>query len=120
MGGAQPPFLRTSDSILRMNGDERSWKRLDGWAWVLDPALAAVDLRNGDPRGRADRGRDALPGLTGPRGWDRGRDDPDRGHLRPFLKEPLYDTTHHIFPGLVLLTFVLAAPAERDLLSCDA
>lgn len=38
------------------------------------------------------------------------------GHL---LKEPLYDTTHHIFPRLVLLTFVLVAPAERDLLSLD-
>jgi uncharacterized membrane protein YphA (DoxX/SURF4 family) len=38
------------------------------------------------------------------------------GHL---LKEPLYDTTHHIFPRLVLLTFVLAAPAERDGLSLD-
>jgi uncharacterized membrane protein YphA (DoxX/SURF4 family) len=39
------------------------------------------------------------------------------GHL---LKEPLYDTTHHIFPRLCLLAFVLAAPAERDLLSLDA
>jgi uncharacterized membrane protein YphA (DoxX/SURF4 family) len=39
------------------------------------------------------------------------------GHL---LAEPLYDTTHHIFPRLVLLTFVLAAPAGRDLLSLDA
>jgi uncharacterized membrane protein YphA (DoxX/SURF4 family) len=39
------------------------------------------------------------------------------GHL---LKEPLFDTTHHIFPRLVLLTFVLVAPAERDLLSVDA
>jgi uncharacterized membrane protein YphA (DoxX/SURF4 family) len=39
------------------------------------------------------------------------------GHL---LKEPLFDTTHHIFPRLVLLTFVLAAPAGRDLLSLDA
>jgi len=39
------------------------------------------------------------------------------GHL---LAEPLYDTTHHIFPLLVLLTFVLAAPAGRDLLSLDA
>jgi len=38
------------------------------------------------------------------------------GHL---LKEPLFDTTHHIFPRLVLLTFVLAAPAGRDLLSLD-
>ena len=41
----------------------------------------------------------------------------DYGHL---LKEPLFDTTHHIFPRLVLLTFVLAAPAGRDLLSLDA
>jgi uncharacterized membrane protein YphA (DoxX/SURF4 family) len=39
------------------------------------------------------------------------------GHL---LREPLFDTTHHIFPRLVLLTFVLAAPAGRDLLSLDA
>jgi len=39
------------------------------------------------------------------------------GHL---LDDPLFDTTHHIFPRLVLLTFVLAAPAERDLLSLDA
>ena len=39
------------------------------------------------------------------------------GHL---LQEPLFDTTHHIFPRLVLLTFVLAAPADRDLLSLDA
>jgi uncharacterized membrane protein YphA (DoxX/SURF4 family) len=39
------------------------------------------------------------------------------GHL---LKEPLFDTTHHIFPRLVLLIFVLTAPAERDLLSFDA
>jgi len=39
------------------------------------------------------------------------------GHL---LKEPLFDTTHHIFPRLVLLTFVLAVPAEWDVLSCDA
>ena len=39
------------------------------------------------------------------------------GHL---LKDPLFDTTHHIFPRLVLLTFVLAVPAEWDLLSCDA
>ena len=29
----------------------------------------------------------------------------DYGHL---LKEPLFDTTHHIFPRLVLLAFVLA------------
>jgi thiosulfate dehydrogenase (quinone) large subunit len=39
------------------------------------------------------------------------------GHL---LREALFDTTHHIFPRLVLLTFVLAAPPERDLLSLDA
>ena len=39
------------------------------------------------------------------------------GHL---LKEPLFDTTHHIFPRLVLLTFVLASPAGRDVLSLDA
>jgi len=39
------------------------------------------------------------------------------GHL---LKDALFDTTHHIFPRLVLLTFVLAAPAGRDLLSLDA
>lgn len=38
------------------------------------------------------------------------------GHL---LQEPLFDTTGHIFPRLVLLTFVLAAPAERDRLSLD-
>lgn len=41
----------------------------------------------------------------------------DYGHL---LKEALFDTTHHIFPRLVLLSFVLAAPAGRDLLSLDA
>jgi uncharacterized membrane protein YphA (DoxX/SURF4 family) len=39
------------------------------------------------------------------------------GHL---LQEPLFDTTRHIFPRLVLLTFVLASPAGRDLLSLDA
>ena len=39
------------------------------------------------------------------------------GHL---LKEALFDTTHHIFPRLILLAFVLAAPAGRDLLSLDA
>jgi len=39
------------------------------------------------------------------------------GHL---LAEPLFDATHHIFPRLVLLTFVLAAPEGRDLLSVDA
>ena len=41
----------------------------------------------------------------------------DYGHL---LKEALFDTTHHIFPRLVLLTFVLVAPAGRDLLSLDS
>jgi uncharacterized membrane protein YphA (DoxX/SURF4 family) len=38
------------------------------------------------------------------------------GHL---LKEPLFDATHHIFPRLVLLTFALTAPWERDRLSLD-
>ncbi len=38
------------------------------------------------------------------------------GHL---LLEPLYDTTHHIFPRLVLLTFALVTPPERDRLSVD-
>ena len=38
------------------------------------------------------------------------------GHL---LQEPLYDTTHHIFPRLVLLVFVLVAPRGEDLLSLD-
>jgi len=38
------------------------------------------------------------------------------GHL---LKEPFYDATSHIFPRLVLLTFLLAAPAERDALTLD-
>ena len=38
------------------------------------------------------------------------------GHL---LLEPLYDTTRHIFPRLVLLTFALATPPERDVLSVD-
>jgi len=38
------------------------------------------------------------------------------GHL---LQDALFDTTHHIFPRLVLLTFVLAAPAARDFLSLD-
>lgn len=41
----------------------------------------------------------------------------DYGHL---LKEALFDTTHHIFPRLVLLTFVLVAPAGHDVLSLDA
>jgi len=39
------------------------------------------------------------------------------GHL---LQEPLYDTTHHIFPRLVLLTFVLVAPRAEDVLSLGA
>ena len=39
------------------------------------------------------------------------------GHL---LQEPLFDTTHHIFPRLVLLTFVLAAPRDLDRFSLDA
>lgn len=39
------------------------------------------------------------------------------GHL---LKEPLFDTTHHIFPRLVLLTFVLASPRDLDRFSLDA
>jgi len=38
------------------------------------------------------------------------------GHL---LLEPLYDTTHHIFPRLVLLIFALATSPERDRLSVD-
>lgn len=38
------------------------------------------------------------------------------GHL---LAEPLFDTTAHIFPRLVLLTFLLAAPGERDTFSLD-
>lgn len=38
------------------------------------------------------------------------------GHL---LLEPLYDTTHHIFPRLVLLVIALAVPPERDRLSVD-
>ena len=38
------------------------------------------------------------------------------GHL---LLEPLFDTTGHIFPRLVLLTFVLCAPREGDRLSLD-
>jgi len=38
------------------------------------------------------------------------------GHL---LLEPLFDTTSHIFPRLVLLTFVLCTPPERDRLSLD-
>lgn len=38
------------------------------------------------------------------------------GHL---LKEPLYDTTSHIFPRLVLLYLVLMVPRSRDVLSVD-
>lgn len=38
------------------------------------------------------------------------------GHL---LQEALFDTTSHIFPRLVLLTFVLCTPPERDALSVD-
>ena len=38
------------------------------------------------------------------------------GHL---LLEPLYDTTSHIFPRLVLLLFVFVAPRARDVLSLD-
>lgn len=39
------------------------------------------------------------------------------GHL---LAEPLYSLKDHIFIRLALLLFVLAAPAEHDLLSADA
>ena len=39
------------------------------------------------------------------------------GHL---LLEPLYDTTSHIFPRLVLLVFVWVAPWTRDVLSLDS
>ena len=39
------------------------------------------------------------------------------GHL---LLDPLYDTTSHIFPRLVLLVFVWVAPMEHDLISIDA
>ena len=38
------------------------------------------------------------------------------GHL---LLAPLYDTTGHIFPRLVLLVFVWVAPWEKDILSLD-
>ena len=38
------------------------------------------------------------------------------GHL---LLEPLYETTSHIFPRLVLLVFVLVAPRAYDVLSLD-
>ncbi|MCZ6835557.1 MAG: DoxX family membrane protein [Planctomycetota bacterium] len=38
------------------------------------------------------------------------------GHL---LLEPLFDTTSHIFPRLVLLIFLLVVPMERDVLSGD-
>ena len=39
------------------------------------------------------------------------------GHL---LREPLFDTTAHIFPRLALLVFVWVAPAGCDLLSIDS
>ncbi len=39
------------------------------------------------------------------------------GHL---LLDPLYDTTSHIFPRLVLLVFVCVAPWSRDVLSLDS
>ena len=39
------------------------------------------------------------------------------GHL---LLKPLYDTTSHIFPRLVLLVFVMVAPPAYDALSADA
>ncbi len=39
------------------------------------------------------------------------------GHL---LQQALFDTTAHIFPRLVLLTFVLVIPRERDVLTLDA
>ena len=39
------------------------------------------------------------------------------GHL---LLDPLFDTTSHIFPRLVLLVFVWIAPPELDRLSFDA
>ncbi len=39
------------------------------------------------------------------------------GHL---LKEPLFDTTSHIFPRLILLIAVLAVPAGEDRLGLDA
>lgn len=38
------------------------------------------------------------------------------GHL---LLAPLYDTTGHIFPRLVLLLFIMAAPRRYDMLSLD-
>jgi putative oxidoreductase len=38
------------------------------------------------------------------------------GHL---LLEPLFDTTSHIFPRLVLLTFLFIAPMKHDVLSAD-
>ena len=38
------------------------------------------------------------------------------GHL---LLDPLYDTTSHIFPRLVLLVFVWVAPWKEDVLSLD-
>ena len=39
------------------------------------------------------------------------------GHL---LLDPLFDTTSHIFPRLVLLLFVMAAPRHCDMLSLDS
>lgn len=39
------------------------------------------------------------------------------GHL---LMEPLFDTTSHIFPRLVLLVFLWVAPPDHDVLSSDA
>ena len=39
------------------------------------------------------------------------------GHL---LQDPLYDTTHHIFPRLVLLLFVLMIPPVSDRFGVDA
>ena len=38
------------------------------------------------------------------------------GHL---LTAPLYDTTSHIFPRLVLLVFLFVAPRQFDVLSLD-
>ncbi len=38
------------------------------------------------------------------------------GHL---LKEPLYDTTSHIFPRTILLLAVFLCPAKDDLLTLD-
>ena len=38
------------------------------------------------------------------------------GHL---LLTPLFDTTSHIFPRLVLLAFLCSVPVDRDILSAD-